>query len=289
MHLQHAEMPPPYRTAPIEVEMPEHGIVVAESHHGQDFLMDWRRDAFAKVLIILSGRGDLQFADGHTVDLAVPTLVCVPPLRQHRLIDSGRAPLSLYVVCIQSDLRPFEALLDRIMSEVRSFSSRSKYLEMTEMLRRILYEQTVRANGYRELITSLVGEFLVALLRESEEGGRDLGSRERVQNYARNLKRHFFRPDSLDNAAQACGLSRRRFSGLFREVTGMGWNQHVNELRIRHARELLTNSTRSIQAIAFESGFDNLAHFYRTFKMLADMTPSQYRSRRNRRRHDEPK
>ena len=108
----------------------------------------------------------------------------------------------------------------------------------------------------------------------------DRNSLERVQAYVRQMSQGFYRKQSLDEAARACGLSRRRFSELFRETVGKAWNDHLIDLRIRHACQLLKDSNRSIQSVAFESGFEDLAHFYRTFRRRMDTTPVQFRANR---------
>ncbi len=51
----------------------------------------------------------------------------------------------------------------------------------------------------------------------------------------------------------------------------------INELRIKYAASCLLNSDEKIDFIAIDSGFDNLSHFYHTFKKTYGSSPRKYR------------
>jgi len=51
----------------------------------------------------------------------------------------------------------------------------------------------------------------------------------------------------------------------------------INELRIKYAASCLLNSDEKIDFIAADSGFDNLSHFYHTFKRIYGSSPRKYR------------
>jgi AraC-like DNA-binding protein len=87
----------------------------------------------------------------------------------------------------------------------------------------------------------------------------------------------FLEPGDLDHAAFELGMSRRRFTQLFREVAGTSWSDFVRAQRIDHACRLLAQTRRSIEAIALDCGYKNLPSFYRAFKGRTHMTPHQWR------------
>ncbi len=53
--------------------------------------------------------------------------------------------------------------------------------------------------------------------------------------------------------------------------------QYINLFRISRAKELLKHTTLSIKEIACEVGIDNPYYFYRLFKKLVNMTPTEFR------------
>ena len=68
------------------------------------------------------------------------------------------------------------------------------------------------------------------------------------------------------------GLSR-----LFRNVTGMSCREYVLEYRMTKAMGLLRMTDKPIIEIAYETGFNNISYFNRTFKKHCHQTPSDFR------------
>ena len=90
------------------------------------------------------------------------------------------------------------------------------------------------------------------------------------QNYAKNCK--------IDNLASLCYLSQSRFFYLFKKQVGCSPITYKNTIAIQKAAQaLLLHKDKSIEAIAFEYGFDSPIYFRRLFKRLIGKTPSQYR------------
>jgi AraC-like DNA-binding protein len=81
----------------------------------------------------------------------------------------------------------------------------------------------------------------------------------------------------LEAAAEACGLSAGHLSRLFHQSTGLTFQEYVRRFRLERACELLQTSDQSITAIAFESGFQSISQFHRSFKSVYGQTPSAYR------------
>jgi AraC family L-rhamnose operon regulatory protein RhaS len=104
----------------------------------------------------------------------------------------------------------------------------------------------------------------------------------RMRAYVQDLDQHFFEATNLDDAAARLGISRRRFTQLFRQVTGSSWLAHIRRLRIAHARRLLVQTTRTVLSIAFECGFEDLSTFYRAFKREVGSSPNQWRTDHSR-------
>ena len=154
--------------------------------------------------------------------------------------------------------------------------------------REMLFELQSRRPGWQTVVLGRLGDMLRARLRMLNREGRraiadvpaDPDSARRVSAYATKLDSTFYLDGSLDDAAAATGLSRRRFTELFRRVTGRTWHDHVQHLRLEHAKRLLVQTDKHVIAVAFECGFDDLSHFHRVFKQVERCTPLEYRRRR---------
>jgi AraC-like DNA-binding protein len=67
---------------------------------------------------------------------------------------------------------------------------------------------------------------------------------------------------------------KRDFQDHYKESPGK-W---LLKRRVHHAANLMMNSGMSISQIAFESGFENLSHFSRSFKNTLGTKPSEYKN-----------
>jgi AraC-like DNA-binding protein len=65
---------------------------------------------------------------------------------------------------------------------------------------------------------------------------------------------------------------------------GKTFSDHVNDVRLARACGELADTDRGIIEIAYLSGYNNLAHFNRRFRMVNKCTPREYRRRARRSR-----
>jgi AraC-like DNA-binding protein len=79
------------------------------------------------------------------------------------------------------------------------------------------------------------------------------------------------------SVAAQLGISIRHLHALF-ERTAMSFSQTLTATRVEYSRKLLVQAPgRAISSIAFASGFDSLATFYRVFRSSSGMAPGDFR------------
>ena len=79
------------------------------------------------------------------------------------------------------------------------------------------------------------------------------------------------------SVADQLGISIRHLHALF-ERTAMSFSQTLTACRIEHSQKLLVGVPgRAVSSIAFASGFDSLATFYRVFRATSGMAPGDFR------------
>ncbi len=82
---------------------------------------------------------------------------------------------------------------------------------------------------------------------------------------------------SLNDLAQVTNLSPYHFSRVFKAEVGKTPMDYMLEVKINHAKELfLKCRDKSVTEICFESGFNNLSHFSRTFLKKVGITPTNF-------------
>ncbi len=272
---------------PKVVPVPECGVVVFESRHAPGFV-GTLRDDFSKFLLVLAGRARWE-AGGRQIAVAADSLVHIPAGLAHRQQDSLNDPVVLYAVHYRPALLP-QFLRQNLVEqgllhlEVPSYApalARAVRSDFQEML----FEQSGQRQGWEWVLCSRLVELAVRAVRmfqHDQENRRPIyvkcmDSAERVARYAAQLQTRFYLHQSLDTVATATGLSRRQFTELFRKVTGESWKQHIQRLRLEQSRELLRQTEKTVTAIAFESGFEDLSYFNHAFKKYFGCSPQAAR------------
>jgi AraC-like DNA-binding protein len=68
------------------------------------------------------------------------------------------------------------------------------------------------------------------------------------------------------------------FCKVFRKATGLTFTEYLTQVRVTKAKNLLQNPHTRIAEVAFESGFQSITHFNRSFRKLEGRSPKQYRA-----------
>jgi len=84
---------------------------------------------------------------------------------------------------------------------------------------------------------------------------------------------------SLEEAAEACGLSPSRFATIFRHGMGMSFGQFALRSRLRQAARLLITTEAPVEALAEQTGFGDASHLHHAFVKCYGCTPAAYRKR----------
>ena len=84
-------------------------------------------------------------------------------------------------------------------------------------------------------------------------------------------------PPSLENLANAVGLSRFHLHRLFREVTGVTPKAYADMHRAKRVRRELTQSATVTEAI-YAAGFNSNGRFYANSSKILGMTPGKFRA-----------
>lgn len=103
--------------------------------------------------------------------------------------------------------------------------------------------------------------------------------RTRVQEAVRHIEANFDQPCSLQTLADVAGLSRFHFVRMFGAIVGQSPNQYLINTRMRSAADRLIMSKTPIAQIAFDVGFNDISHFYSSFRDAFGCTPRQWRLR----------
>lgn len=138
-----------------------------------------------------------------------------------------------------------------------------------------LYNATsnsMAAIGYIYTILGLFTDYVGMVRREQTEDSATL-----VRQVLVYLEQHYLEPLTIEEVAKQHGYNRYYFSRLFNARIGCGFNQHLNNLRARHAARLIRTTDSSLEDICFQSGFGSVRTFTRAFQSFYQLTPAAYK------------
>ena len=88
----------------------------------------------------------------------------------------------------------------------------------------------------------------------------------------------------VEELARAAGMSRYHFSRIFREVMGTSPYQHLLDVRLARAAELLRGGHATVTEAALSAGFTEFGRFAAHFQRRFGCLPSQMATARTARR-----
>lgn len=100
-----------------------------------------------------------------------------------------------------------------------------------------------------------------------------------TDNVLQYVGNHYTEALSLENTAEALGISRIYLSHIFSQQLHINFRQYINMLRINMACKLMRDPAETITQIALECGYENQRTFHRAFLDQCGMKPNEYRAK----------
>jgi AraC-like DNA-binding protein len=108
---------------------------------------------------------------------------------------------------------------------------------------------------------------------------RSLAEQERINPVFAYLVENFRQQVSLDVAAGIANMTTNAFCKYFKKITRKTFVETIIDYRLNFATQQLVQTDKPISDIAFESGFGDVSHFYKTFKSKMNLSPLNYRKK----------
>ena len=102
----------------------------------------------------------------------------------------------------------------------------------------------------------------------------------RIQLY---LQQNFKENCTLTQIAAQVNMNPSYFSRIFSKKTGKSFISYLTDIRIEHAKKLLSTSNTPISNISEQSGYNNQYYFSNAFKRLTGLSPIEWRRQHKQR------
>ncbi len=199
-------------------------------------------------------------------------VLAVPPHLPHDWFSTDGARLGVLHI-----LRFPHDLIDHLLPDVqpRLVSVKKAQFAEYEMLLSHLVTIADQATPQQiHLLTVYLEAFVLALLEEEQQQDATRVAMYEVASY---MQAHLDQSLTIAQVARQFSMSEVTLRRRFREAFGMPPKQYLLELRLCEAQQLLTTTRLSMQDIALQMGFFDLAHFSSTFRKHLGLSPSAWR------------
>lgn len=164
------------------------------------------------------------------------------------------------------------------------FSLQPAYIEaFSTLLEHMLSENRLQDAYSPTLLSSYLHQLFCLILRHRIDGAEELqltGTKDmEVLQAAKYIYQNFASPLSLEEVASVAGLSPTYFSRKFKQITGIGFKEYVNFVRMKNATLELLSTDHSITEIALNNGYTDGNYFKDSFKKVHGCSPREYRKR----------
>ncbi|MCZ8514108.1 AraC family transcriptional regulator [Paenibacillus filicis] len=237
-----------------------------------------RGGGFAIFQYTLSGRG--MFRDGERT-FALPKetgfFTVVPSDQEYYYPEGGEGWEFLYVLVAGTDALNHWTELTRAFGPVLSLQG---HQEPVRLLSQLYAEICRQPQLDKYTISARLYEWLMSLHRLAE--GRDIvrGTEElpdSMRAAVKLMKGQYMMDLSVDDLAEAAGLTKYHFCRQFLKKTGLKPNQYLRKIRVEQAAWLLRHTDKTVDAVARETGFGYTNYFIKVFRSFVGATPQEYR------------
>lgn len=150
----------------------------------------------------------------------------------------------------------------------------------------LLRESALGGPGSDAIVVCLIRRLVTVLMRDAWPEQQQIPSAkisaqgQQFQKIVDLMNKDPARRYTLDNLAQAAGMSRTVFHRTFSETYGSSPLTLLRKIRLKKAELLLRQTDMPIKTIASRLGYQSRSYFWQTFKDAYGVDPESYRESR---------
>lgn len=160
--------------------------------------------------------------------------------------------------------------------------------ELEKLFEKLLAEYSGQDELSDELCAIYCEEIIMLMIRyqkqyiaKKDDDVHEFGIEDReMEAAAQYINHNFMESITLPMIADKYGMSDSYFSRRFKQVTGFGFKEYLNMVRIRHACELLVSTDWSVTRISEECGYMDSNYFGDAFRKIKHVSPREFRKSR---------
>ncbi len=238
---------------------------------------------FWEVEYIISGTG-IQRLNGVEYKLEKGNIYFVNPSDFHEITVDMADPIEMYNIKFSEIIlrdEIYRVLYNQNKNHV-AYLKAHDLIYMENDLRN-LFDEYNHSKVFKDIIISDIFERILITIIRKEVSGKISKTIEMeyephpVYKSLSYIQNNFHDNLTLEEVAKEMHISQNYFSELFHKMIGCSFQSYLQNLRLRNALILLTNSGLSPSDVCRKSGFNSYEHFSRIFKRKYGYSPSLLR------------
>lgn len=263
---------------------------VVRKFTGKNFSSPYHFHPEFELTLILNGSGK-RYVGTHMQDYFPGDLVLLGPNVPHcwKTGDANKKESASIVLHFQNDFMGKDFFHKPEMNLIHQLLSNSNHglhftgdvLPVKIKMISLLNEK----NSYKkfimmlEVLHSLASEHTYTMLhKQNNYSAMPMAHKERMNNVIAYIVDNFKENISLSEAALKANMTVQAFCKYFKKLTRKTFTESVNDYRVDFAVRQLIHTDKSISQICFESGFNDVSNFHKTFKQRIKISPLNYRN-----------
>jgi len=216
------------------------------------------------------------FIDKRAYEITEGDVVLIPAGVIHRTLYGKGEHARILINCPTSFVP--ECVIPHLFSGSYVYRTTEIKKKIEDNLDRIGEEYEKEDSFHSEALRCLTAELFFTLARQATEKGEKSTRNLIIERTIEYMKENFQSDITLSDAARLASVSPEHLSRSFKRVTGFGFSEYLNQLRLRRAEYLLKNEPgRSVCEIAYACGFNDSNYFSSKFKSFFGISPNAYK------------
>ncbi len=179
--------------------------------------------------------------------------------------EENYSPSSLYELLEKIEELSFEQFRNnKILEEVYEEEYKERF--------QLIYDNNFKEN----LLVYRYKENMRQLFNDAIEEHRDK-TQKPIRLAEQYIQKYFNQPITLEQVAEAIGLSGAYLSTMFKKEKGINFIEYLIAYRMEKAKELLKETNYTVNIVAEKVGYTDGKYFSKTFSKFVGLKPTEYR------------
>jgi AraC-like DNA-binding protein len=254
-------------------------IHLRESKHREGETVQEHHHQTYQILYVLEDEGKITL-DGKEYNFKQDNVAFITPYSDHSIIANSKLTILVLEfsivnldIGIQTEII-YKCFDDSDLLVLNLFAAG----EIRQLLRKMLYEQSVGGSINQLALKIYLSELLLILMKAQEEPKVMDANILRAERLRKYIDTHYYEMINASYISTMLGMSIRHINNIFKEHYDITPIQYLTEVRMELSKKLLLETDKDIVSICFEVGFESLSTFYRSFKKYTNTSPNQFRA-----------